>query len=640
MPWLEGYSYRKIVPINGAAGTGTGYPVQLEVHSGVGVDSPGVAYLDNLCTNFPNDIRFTDDDGETELGHWLESEVGGVAKFWIRINDDLGSNQNFYIYYTKAGADSKSNGHQTFDFFHDAVESFTKYAGNPIVVYDAGGDADSSVRQEEVVYAGSTYFMYYYRHLTNPDPRRIDLATSPDGYNYTKYAGNPVLERDVGSWDSDQVSFPTVLYHDGYFWMYYSSMNEVGLAKSTDGYNFTRIANGIGGTSKVLEKGGVGEFDEYQAVPHTVIYRNDLSQFWMYYRGCNGDLSHCEIGLATSPDGVNYTKYAGNPIMSYGEVWEGGYVSDVCVFWYDGKWRMFYRGNSGVNNKIGYAESTDGISWTKSSSNPLLWKSSAGWDNSFVLAPWFIFKSAAPANDGLLYYTGCSGNHNQIGVADQNSKGHFQGADVRIWEIGLIGHSGGTVSHSSDQAVYGTKSIKLVDNSGSDNIDICKLTGLSYGSKMRFISWVRCNSAARPHALWVFEGTTNFFVLLLQNNGHIYYYDSTPAWVLLPVDTTYNANTWYKIEMILDAANKKFFSVRVNNVEKGSNLAASFSGVVLNNPVFSTADIANTETEYIDGVIMAKYHSPEPTVGTPGGGGAAPPVGSGPALRLLTAHLI
>jgi len=56
-PWLGGWGYRKKIPITGQAGAGTNYQVPLTVHSGPGSDSNGVVYLNNHCTDFPNDIR-------------------------------------------------------------------------------------------------------------------------------------------------------------------------------------------------------------------------------------------------------------------------------------------------------------------------------------------------------------------------------------------------------------------------------------------------------------------------------------------------------------------------------------------------------------------------------------------------------
>jgi len=81
-PWLAGYSYRKKIPITGQTGAGTNYQVSLEVHSGSGSDSNGVVYLANHCQDFPNDIRFTGDDGQTLLDYWIAKKDMGIQDYF------------------------------------------------------------------------------------------------------------------------------------------------------------------------------------------------------------------------------------------------------------------------------------------------------------------------------------------------------------------------------------------------------------------------------------------------------------------------------------------------------------------------------------------------------------------------------
>lgn len=98
----------------------------------------GIAYLDNLCTDFPNDIRFTDDDGDTELGHWCEDLTADPAKFRIKVDDDLDDNQSIYIYWGKAGASSASNGAATFIIFNDgsSIVGWTSFNYSPTNRFD------------------------------------------------------------------------------------------------------------------------------------------------------------------------------------------------------------------------------------------------------------------------------------------------------------------------------------------------------------------------------------------------------------------------------------------------------------------------------------------------------------------------
>jgi len=101
---------------NNASYTTRIYEFEFEARAGA-----GKVWLWDYCTDFPNDIRFTDDDGETELDHWCEDLTADPAKFWIEVADDLDSNQDIYIYFGKSRASTASNGANTFIQYHGAA---------------------------------------------------------------------------------------------------------------------------------------------------------------------------------------------------------------------------------------------------------------------------------------------------------------------------------------------------------------------------------------------------------------------------------------------------------------------------------------------------------------------------------------
>lgn len=111
MSWLIGWSYRKSHTINYAAGAGTNYQKKITVHYGSGSDSGEDVYLDSKCRTDFGDIRFTDNDEETELYYWMEEKVDSdYAIFWVKVADDLSSsNVDIYIYYGNAEASTTSN---------------------------------------------------------------------------------------------------------------------------------------------------------------------------------------------------------------------------------------------------------------------------------------------------------------------------------------------------------------------------------------------------------------------------------------------------------------------------------------------------------------------------------------------------
>lgn len=87
-------------------------------------------------------------------------------------------------------------------------------------------------------------------------------------------------------------------------------------------------------------------------------------QVWLFYGGAGG------IGLATSTDGLSFTKAAG-PVLPQGGggAWEttAPRAPGVAVF-PDGTWHMLYA----AGTSIGEATSPDGTTWTRSGTDPVL----------------------------------------------------------------------------------------------------------------------------------------------------------------------------------------------------------------------------------------------------------------------------
>jgi predicted GH43/DUF377 family glycosyl hydrolase len=122
----------------------------------------------------------------------------------------------------------------------------------------------------------------------------------------------------------------------------------------------------------LLAPGPPGAWDDHGATFASVIYDSAAVEFRMYYHGYSFTGVH-QVGLATSPDGIAWTKYAGNPIMTPGpDAWDGQSVR-VPVVWKEGPadYRMIYTGAGDAGMQVGYATSSDGIAWTKHPANPV-----------------------------------------------------------------------------------------------------------------------------------------------------------------------------------------------------------------------------------------------------------------------------
>ena len=97
------------------------------------------------------------------------------------------------------------------------------------------------------------------------------------------------------------------------------------------------------------------------------------NKYKMWYTG--HARGYCFIGYAESDDGINFKRVLTEPVLISDHYWEKTAVMNPCVLYEDGKYKMWYAGGETYEpNALGYAESDDGIHWTKSKFNPIFVK--------------------------------------------------------------------------------------------------------------------------------------------------------------------------------------------------------------------------------------------------------------------------
>ena len=124
----------------------------------------------------------------------------------------------------------------------------------------------------------------------------------------------------------------------------------------------------------LIPVGSEGEWDDSTLEGATTVFFGDDERFWLYYHGHNQD--NWRIGLAYSDDLITWTKEDTNPVLTNGPAgsWDEEAVADACVLQdVEGQYRMWYSGfDSETNAGVGYATSSDGVSWSKHEGNPVL----------------------------------------------------------------------------------------------------------------------------------------------------------------------------------------------------------------------------------------------------------------------------
>lgn len=99
-----------------------------------------------------------------------------------------------------------------------------------------------------------------------------------------------------------------------------------------------------------------------------VLFVNGIYKMW--YTGQARGYSY--IGYAESTDGTGFVRKLDEPVLIPEFPWERESVMNPCVIYENGLYRMWYAaGETYEPNVIAYAESRDGISWTKRKANPI-----------------------------------------------------------------------------------------------------------------------------------------------------------------------------------------------------------------------------------------------------------------------------
>ena len=128
----------------------------------------------------------------------------------------------------------------------------------------------------------------------------------------------------------------------------------------------------------ILEAGGEGEWDLYLwgGFAFSVLKRNET--YYLYYQGSSDYRTGFDetvlwraIGVATSKNGINFTKYEKNPILTWfpNQHGEEGAVSSGITIGEQGDIFLFYGANTRespitVNADVRVASSTDGFRFT------------------------------------------------------------------------------------------------------------------------------------------------------------------------------------------------------------------------------------------------------------------------------------
>jgi len=226
MSWLENFTYRKKIPIvHRTQGSLSDYQMKIAIFSGNGSDTNGTVYLNNNSKNWPNDIRFTQADGVTQVDHWIQmsSNVTNKAIFWVKIPTiDSSTDTDYYIYYGNSNAATSSNISDTWivaeDWSSDLSNKY-KYVDDTVPTsynraYYATGNVDGDNFISSVPYRTLHFFLISAMSGTDPNwaahvSYGICETSGSTGNNYYPHSGMSQIDitRDDNSYGTDSTHF-------------------------------------------------------------------------------------------------------------------------------------------------------------------------------------------------------------------------------------------------------------------------------------------------------------------------------------------------------------------------------------------------------------------------------------------------
>ncbi|MDP3921448.1 MAG: hypothetical protein Q8R76_11660 [Candidatus Omnitrophota bacterium] len=229
----------------------------------------------------------------------------------------------------------------------------------------------------------------------------------------------PVLSLgSLGTFDDRGLTTSWIVNHGGRKYQYYSGWSlgvtvpfylAIGLAVSDDrGKTFQKVSEG-----PILAR---SEKDPYLTASPCVLIENGIWRMW-YVSGMKWELGsgkpkhYYHIRYAESRDGVHWDR-RGVVCIDFKSPDEYA-IARPCVLKDEDGYKMWYS-YRGESYRIGYAESEDGIKWTRKDDEAGIDVSTAGWDSEMIEYP-FVFDHGSKR---YMLYNGNGYGKTGIGLAE------------------------------------------------------------------------------------------------------------------------------------------------------------------------------------------------------------------------------
>jgi len=273
----------------------------------------------------------------------------------------------------------------------------------PIVTHNPSTEMENLYINPGAVLFHEGRFHMFFNSFTNwPGIVQIGYMTSDDGQHWQMVQDTPVYTTDQIPFGDDKADISSVLVMDDGTWvMYFHTVvdGEIGRATAS-----SPLGPWTADEEPILKPGPDGSWDQ-RGLGWPSVVRNG-SEYFMYY-GAQSRTSYA-IGLATSSDGILWTKYnepettdekfaESDPVLVSEAKWESIKLDRPRVTLSPDGFVLIYQGGTALENR-GLAVSEDGIHWYKHPSNPIISQ------NMFPISSAKTWDTSLLYHDGTYYY--------------------------------------------------------------------------------------------------------------------------------------------------------------------------------------------------------------------------------------------